>query len=257
MKRLDNKVALITGAADGIGLSVSQTFAKEGAIVIMSDINIDKCETEAKYIVLNSGKAVAKKCDVGITKDVDELIAYAVETYGRIDILVNNAAVAISGNIMKMTEDDWDTLMNINLKSIYRTIRSTLGIMLKQHAGSIVNMSSTQALRSWDDWTAYAAAKGAMIAMTRQLAGQFGDKGIRFNTISPGAVMTPMNQKRVDKEGDAYLRASKEMSPMHRMGTPQEVAMTAVFLASDESSFITGEDIKVDGGLCTWPRYIE
>lgn len=257
MKRLDNKVAVITGAADGIGLSISRTFANEGAILIMSDINIDKCETEVKVIIENSGKAIAKKCDVGVTEEVDDLIAYTVETYGRIDILVNNAAVAISGNIMEMSEEDWDTLMNINLKSIYRTIKGVLPFMIRQNAGSIVNMSSAQALRSWDNWTAYAAAKGAMIAMTRQLAGQFGNKGVRFNTISPGAIMTPMNEKRIEREGDTFLKASKEMSPMHRMGTSQEVAMVAVFLASDESSFITGEDIKVDGGLCTLPRYIE
>ncbi len=257
MNRLDNKVALITGAADGIGLAISQSFAKEGALVVMSDINIEKCETEARNIVQDSGKAVAKKCDVGNSEEVGELLAFTMETYKRVDVLVNNAAVAISGNITEMTEEDWDTLMNVNLKSIYRTIKVTLPIMLRQKSGSVINMSSAQAIRSFDNWTAYAGAKGAMIAITNQLAGQFGDKGVRFNTISPGAIMTPMNEKRIEKEGDAYLRESKKMSPMRRMGTSNEVAMTAVFLASDESSFITGEDIKVDGGLCTVPRYDE
>ncbi len=257
MGRLEKKVAIITGAADGIGLEMSRAFANEGAIVVMSDINIDKCKVEAKTIAKNSKNTIAKKCDVGNTQDVNKLIEFTIETYGRIDVLINNAAVAISGNITEMPEEDWDSLMNINLKSIYRTIKATLPFMIKQKSGSIINMSSTQAFRSWHNWTAYAGAKGAMIAMTNQLAGQFGNKGIRFNTISPGAILTPMNEKRVKKEGESFLEESKKMSPMQRLGTPNEVAMTAIFLASDEAAFITGEDIKVDGGLCTVPRYKE
>ena len=257
MGRLDKKIVIITGAADGIGLEMSRAFSKEGAIVVMSDINIDKCETEAKTIAKSSRNTVAKKCDVGNTQDVNKLIEFTIETYGRIDVLINNAAVAISGNITEMPEEDWDNLMNINLKGIYRTIKATLPFMIKQKSGSIINMSSTQAFRSWYNWTAYAGAKGAMIAMTNQMAGQFGDKGVRFNTISPGAILTPMNEKRVKKEGETFLEESKKMSPMQRLGTPNEVAMTAIFLASDEATFITGEDIKVDGGLCTVPRYNE
>ena len=257
MGRLDKKIVIITGAANGIGLEMSRAFSKEGAIIVMSDINIDKCETEAKTIAKNSRNTVAKKCDVGNTQDVNKLIEFTIETYGRIDVLINNAAVAISGNITEMPEEDWDNLMNINLKGIYRTIKATLPFMIKQKSGSIINMSSTQAFRSWYNWTAYAGAKGAMIAMTNQMAGQFGDKGVRFNTISPGAILTPMNEKRVKKEGETFLEESKKMSPMQRLGTPNEVAMTAIFLASDEATFITGEDIKVDGGLCTVPRYNE
>lgn len=253
MARLKDKVIIITGAADGIGLAMSQTFAKEGAIVIMSDINIDKCKIEAQKI----NNAIAKKCDVGNTEDVNLLIKETIESYGRIDVLVNNAAVAISGKITEMSEEDWDIIMNVNLKSIYRTIKATLPHMLKQKSGSVINISSTQAFRSWDNWTAYAGAKGAMIAITNQLAGQFGDQGVRFNSISPGAILTPMNDQRVKNEGESFLEASKKMSPMQRMGTTIEVAMTAVFLASEESSFITGSDIKVDGGLCTVPRYSE
>jgi len=257
MGRLKRKVTVVTGAADGIGLEISRVFAKEGAIVIMSDINIDKCEVEAGMIQKKYGNAIAKKCDVGHTEDVNKLIQFTIETYGRIDVLVNNAAIPMSGNITEMPEADWDTLMNVNLKSLYRTIKVTLPLMLKQKSGSIINMSSTQATRSWHNWTAYAAAKGAIIAMTNQLAGQFGEGGIRFNSISPGAIFTPMNEKRVKEEGQSFLEESKKMSPMNRMGTSNEVAMTAVFLASDEATFITGEDIRVDGGLCTVPRYQE
>ena len=146
--------------------------------------------------------------------------------------------------------------MTTNLKSIYRSIKQVIPHMQQQCSGSIINISSVQAFRSWNNWTAYAGAKGAILSMTNQLAGQFGAYNVRFNTISPGAILTPMTEKRVEAEGEEFLQSSINQAAIKRMGTPQEVAMTAVFLASDESSFITGEDIKVDGGLCSLPRYI-
>lgn len=130
-------------------------------------------------------------------------------------------------------------------------------VVIVTGAAEGIGLAISQAFRSWDNWTAYAGAKGAMSSITNQLAGQFGDKGVRFNTISPGAIMTPLNEKRVENEGEGFLEASQKMSPMGRMGTGKEVAMTAVFLASDESAFITGTDIVVDGGLSSLPRYIE
>lgn len=255
--RLKNKVAVITGAANGIGLAISEAFAKEGAIIFAGDIDAIKGRTEAERLGKEGAIVRAVKCDVGITEDVVQLINAAINEFGRIDVLVNNAAVAIGGNIMEMPEADWDRLMNTNLKSIYRTIKVALPFMVKQRSGSVINISSTQAFRSWNNWTAYAGAKGAMLSITNQLAGQFGEYNVRFNSISPGAILTPMNAKRATEEGPDFLLKSETMHAMNRMGTPQEVAMTAVFLASDEAAFITGEDIKVDGGLCTLPRYIE
>jgi NAD(P)-dependent dehydrogenase (short-subunit alcohol dehydrogenase family) len=255
--RLNNKVAVITGAANGIGLAISEAFANEGAIVFAADIDEKKCKAEMERLSTAGVVLRAVKCDVSITDDVNRLINAAIEEFGRIDILVNNAAIAIKGNIMEMPDADWDLLMNTNLKSIYRTTKATLPYMIKQRAGSIINISSTQAFRSWNDWTAYAGAKGAMLSMTNQLAGQFGEHNVRFNSISPGAILTPMNEKRAREEGPDYFARSAAMHAMKRMGAPYEVAMTAVFLASDEAGFITGEDIKVDGGLCTLPRYIE
>ena len=145
------------------------------------------------------------RCDVGVTEDVNRLVEEAVREFGRIDILINNAAVAIGGNIMEMPEKDWDLLMNINLKSVYRTIKATLPHMMRQKSGSVINISSTQAFRSWKNWTAYAAAKGAILSMTNQLAGQFGEHNIRFNSISPGSILTPMNEKRAKDEGPEFL----------------------------------------------------
>ena len=255
--RLKNKVAVITGAANGIGLAISEAFVKEGAIIIAGDIDEKKCKAEAERLGKDGAIVRAIKCDVSQTEDVNFLINSAINEFGRIDVLVNNAAIAIKGNIMEMPEADWDMLMNTNLKSIYRTIKAALPYMIKQRSGSVINISSTQAFRSWHDWTAYAGAKGAILSMTNQLAGQFGEYNVRFNSISPGAILTPMNEKRAREEGPEFLIKSEAMHAMKRMGTPQEVAMAAVFLASDEAGFITGEDIKVDGGLCTLPRYIE
>jgi NAD(P)-dependent dehydrogenase (short-subunit alcohol dehydrogenase family) len=255
--RLKNKVSVITGAANGIGLAISEAFIKEGAIIIAGDIDEKKCKADAERWTAEGALVRASKCDVSVTEDVDGLINSVIHEFGRIDILVNNAAIAIRGNIMEMPEEDWDKLMNTNLKSIYRTIKAALPCMIRQKSGSVISISSTQAFRSWNDWTAYAGAKGAILSMTNQLAGQFGEYNIRFNSISPGAILTPMNEKRAKEEGPEYLTKSAAMHAMKRMGAPLEVAMAAVFLASDESGFITGEDIKVDGGLCTLPRYIE
>jgi NAD(P)-dependent dehydrogenase (short-subunit alcohol dehydrogenase family) len=255
--RLKNKVAVITGAANGIGLATAEAFAKEGAILIATDIDETKCRAEAERLGAAGAVTRAFRCDVGLTKDVDEVIGAVIKEFGRIDILVNNAAISLGGNIMEMPEEDWDRLMNTNLKSIYRTIRRVLPQMVRQRSGSVINISSTQAFRSWSNWTAYAGAKGAILSMTNQLAGQFGEYNVRFNSISPGAILTPMNEQRAKEEGPDYYKRSAAMHALNRMGTAGEVAIAAVFLASDEAGFITGEDIKVDGGLCTLPRYME
>ncbi|WP_242202012.1 SDR family NAD(P)-dependent oxidoreductase [Aestuariivivens insulae] len=256
MDRLKNKVSIVTGAADGIGLAISQSFAKEGAIVVMADINNEKCSREAKKIVKEGHQAVALACDVGKMNSVNQTVDYCLDKYGRVDVLVNNAAVSISGNIMEMSEEDWDYLMNINLKGVFRCIKACLPSMISNRNGSVINIASGQAHRSWNDWTAYATAKGGMISMTTQLAGQFGDMNIRFNTISPGAILTPMAEERIKTEGEDYVKGSEFQASMLRFGEPIEVALTAVFLASDESSFITGDDLKVDGGLTSLPRYM-
>lgn len=256
-ERLKGKTAIITGAADGIGLAISQAFAREGARVVMGDIAEEKCRLEAAAIVAGGGQAIAQRCDVGSTPDVNALATLAIDQFGRIDILVNNAAIGLGGNIMEMPEEDWDRLMNINLKSVFRGIKAALPHMVAQRSGSVINIASVQASRSFHNWTAYAAAKGAILAMTNQLAGQFGENNVRFNAISPGAILTPMNLRRAEEEGPDFLTKSADLHAFRRLGTPAEVAQAAVFLASDESSFITGQNLQVDGGLCTLPRYQE
>lgn len=257
MERLKDKVAIVTGAADGIGLAISEAFAKEGAIVIMCDINEAKCTQEAETLSKQDLKVLPLICDIGNTESVNSMVKTCIDKYGKIDVLVNNAALAIPGEITEMPEDDWDKLMNVNLKGVFRCIKACLPYMVSAEGGNVINMSSTQAHRSWDDWTAYAASKGGILSMTRQLAGQFGKNNIRFNCISPGTILTPMAKERINIEGKGFLEASEKQAAMERSGEPEEVAMTAVFLASNESKFITGEDITVDGGLCTLPRYLK
>jgi len=257
LNHLKNKVAVVTGAADGIGLAISQVFAEQGATVVMADINQEKVAFESAAICQQGKAAEGISCDVGDTAQVNALIKQTISTHQRIDILVNNAAVALSGNILEMPEEDWDKVFNINLKSVFRTTQACLPHMIKQQNGCVINLSSIQAFRSWRDWTAYAAAKGAIVSMTNQLAGQFGHHNIRFNTLSPGAILTPMNEFRIEQEGNEFLQKSINMSPAKRIGQAIEVANTAAFLASNQATFINGTDIKIDGGLCTLPHYDE
>lgn len=256
MERLNNKVAIVTGSANGIGLAISEAFAKAGANVVMGDINMEKCKQEADRLLKQNLKVFPLICDVGNTDSVNQMVKTCIQKLGKIDVLVNNAAAAISGKITEMSDEEWDRLMNVNLKGAFRCIRACLPFMISAENGSIINMSSTQAHRSWDNWTAYAAAKGGLLSMTKQLAGQFGPENIRVNCISPGTILTPMAATRVKAEGEKFLKASQGQASMLRHGNPMEVAMAAVFLASDESSFITGDDLKVDGGLSILPRYM-
>lgn len=254
---LEGKVALVTGAADGIGYAIAKAFFEAGATVELSDIQGELMAQGTAALDVNGQRAFSSRCDVADTDSVSTWIAACFGRHRKIDILVNNAAIAIPCDITAMPEPDWTRIINTNLTSAFRTIKCVLPHMIREGGGSIVNIGSTQGHRSWDNWTAYAAAKGGLQAMTRQLAGQFGKDGIRFNTISPGAIDTPLNKRRAEKEGPAFLEASINMHAMRRFGKPNEVAQAAVFLASSGSSFVTGQDLLVDGGLSVLPRYFE
>lgn len=253
--RLRDKVAVVTGGADGIGRACAIRMAAEGARVVIADVNDVKGNEAVREIRNNGGETVFIHCDVGLDRDMQSLIQHTVEHFGRIDVLLNNAAVAIGSTITEMDESDWLKVININLTSVYRGCRYAIPHMLKNGGGSIINTSSVQAHVGFNGWTAYAAAKGGVIAMTRNMAVEFARHGIRFNTLSPGTINTPMNVKILEETENAeeLERAWLSYHPIGRLGEPDEVAQTAVFLASDESSFITGEDIRVDGGLVVKP----
>jgi NAD(P)-dependent dehydrogenase (short-subunit alcohol dehydrogenase family) len=256
MGRLEDKIAVVTGAADGIGHAIARAFAAEGAEVVMGDIDDTKGEAAAAAIRAAGGRATYQHCDVASDADIAALIA-AAAARGRLDILVNNAAIAIGGfPVHEMTDEQWHRLITVNLTSVFRGCKHALPHMIAQGHGSIINMASAQGHIGLDGWTAYAGAKGAVMAMTRQMAVEFGPKGIRVNSISPGTIATPMNVGVVAQLGEHISRAWVKMHPVGRIGEPAEVAEAAVYLASDLAGFTTGIDLRVDGGLTVTPRFV-
>jgi NAD(P)-dependent dehydrogenase (short-subunit alcohol dehydrogenase family) len=257
MGRLDEKIAVVTGAADGIGFAVARAMAAEGARVVLSDIDDARGEAAAADLRAAGGAAEYRHCDVAEDADIARLIGGALQAHGRVDVLVNNAAIAIGGMpVHEMTDAQWHRLIAVNLTSVFRGCKHVLPAMIAQGGGSIVNMASAQGHVGLDGWTAYAGAKGAVMAMTRQMAVEFGPMGVRVNSISPGTIATPMNQKIVAELGDAVARAWVKMHPVGRIGRPEEVAEAAVYLASDAAGFTTGVDLRVDGGLSVTPRFV-
>jgi 3-oxoacyl-[acyl-carrier protein] reductase len=233
---------------------LSKAFVAEGAKVAMLARGAEKLAAASEALNAQGFETLGLATDVGSTAAMEASFGRILEHFGRIDVLVNNAAVAVPGDITDDSDAEWNHLLNINLLGVFRGIRLALPGMLKQGSGSIINMASVQGERSWDHWTTYAAAKGGMKAMTRQLAGQYGKQGIRFNCVSPGAIDTPMNQKRAENEGPELYEMYQRMHALGRMGRADEVNGACVFLASDESSFVTGIDLTVDGGLLVLPR---
>lgn len=254
MNRLLDKIALITGASDGIGFELAKSFAAESATVVMLDRNHEMLATKSRKLMDQGHTILPVHGDVGCTEDVQRAVQAAMDSYGRLDVLVNNAAVAIPGDITDQSEADWNHLLNINLLGIFRSIKFALPGMLSRKSGSIINIASLQGDRSWDHWTTYAAAKGAVKAMTRQLAGQYGPQGVRFNSISPGAMRTPMNMARWETEGETYRESCSRMHALARIGEAHELNGAAIFLASEESAFVTGIDLLVDGGVSVLAR---
>lgn len=249
--RLNGKVTVITGAGSGQGRAAAQIFAKEGSKIVACDWKPELGDETTTLIKRDGGSAIFVKCDVSSSAEVKNVIDTAIKTYGRIDVLYNNAGVGFSsplsmGDILNTPEDDWDRVVAINLKSMYLTCKFTIPEMLKTGGGSIVNTASIAAMIGSEAAHAYTAAKGGMIALSRALAVEFGPKNIRVNCICPGAIDTPMIAPVVDplkKSGQPFMT-----SPIRRLGTPEDIAYCALYLASDESSFVTGTTFVVDGG---------
>jgi NAD(P)-dependent dehydrogenase (short-subunit alcohol dehydrogenase family) len=249
MGRLDNKVAIVTGAAMGIGKAAAIALTRDGARVAISDIDDAVGRATVNEIEAAGGTAFFQHADVSVSSDVEQLVEATVRRFGRLDILVNNAAVAISGSAVDISEEDWIRTINTNLTSVWRGMKYAIPHMLSG-GGSIINVSSIQSLVGFKGWSAYAAAKGGVNGLTQQAAIDYAPYNIRINAIAPGTIMTPMNERifeaATDKE--ALIREWNSLHPLGRFGQPHEVGSLIAFLASEDASFITGEIIRVDGG---------
>lgn len=248
--RLANKVAVITGAASGMGQAASLLFAQEGASVVVVDLNIEAAEETVKSIRAAGGKAIAVETDVADEASVRAMVASAVEAFGRIDVLYNNAGIMPNddGSVTDITEATWDRVMDVNIKSAFLCAKYTIPVMLKQRRGSIINVASFVAFMGCTvPQDAYTTSKGGMLALTKSLAVQYGPHGIRCNAICPGPIETPLLRALWTSEEARNLRLNR--IPLGRFGEAKDIVYMALYLASDESSWTTGAWLVVDGGI--------
>ncbi|QGN34944.1 SDR family NAD(P)-dependent oxidoreductase [Microlunatus sp. Gsoil 973] len=242
---LDEKVCLVTGAATGIGEAIAERLAALGATVCLADIDGAKAGAVAERIGGHAWTA-----DVSCSADVQRFVDEAAGRFGRIDAIVNNAGIAVGGTVADTTEEDWQRVLATNLTGVWLGMKYALP-HLRRTTGCIVNMASVQALVGLPGWAAYAATKGAIIALTQQAAVEYGPEGIRVNCLAPGTIMTPMNERifASASDPDALIESWNSSHALGRFGQPGEVATAAAFLVSDDASFITGTCLRVDGGL--------
>lgn len=248
---LDGKVAVITGAASGQGRAAARRFSEAGARIVVADIDDDGAADTVKLVEEGGGEAIALHTDVSQQADNEALISAAVERWGRLDVLYNNAAVQMSGHLLECTEAEWDLTMATNLDAIFWACRAAIPRMLEGGGGSIINTASVLGLVGSAGYCAYGAAKAGLVALTRQIAVEYGP-AIRANVIAPGSIDTPRFRKVADEMGmdrEAFLAMLHKNIPLHRLGTADDVAGIALFLASEQSAYTTGAVIPADGGL--------
>ena len=243
---LKNKIALVTGAGRGIGRAIAIALAKEGAEVVINYNGSEERAKEVKQTIEdNGGKASIYKCNVSDFVACEAMIKDIVKEYGHLDILVNNAGITKDGLIMKMKEEDFDSVLNVNLKGTFNTIRHSARQMLKQRSGKIINISSVSGILGNVGQANYAASKAGVIGLTKTMARELGSRGITVNAIAPGFVDTEMTEVLSEEIRE---NACKQII-LGRFGKPEDIANTAVFLASDKADYITGQVISVDGGM--------
>ncbi len=243
MKLLEGKTALITGAARGIGKSIALKFASEGANIAFTDLNVNE-ETEAEIAALGV-KAKSYASNAADFAETEEVVNKVKEEFGSIDILVNNAGITKDGLMLRMTEQQWDAVIAVNLKSAFNFIHACVPIMMRQRSGSIINMASVVGVHGNAGQANYAASKAGLIALAKSIAQEMGPRGIRANAIAPGFIDTAMTQalpEDIRKEWTNKI-------PLRRGGTVEDIANVATFLASDMSSYVSGQVIQVDGGM--------
>lgn len=249
--RLEDKVCLVTGGASGIGKATSLLFAREGAILVVVDRDAAGAEEVAREIRRAGGKASAVGADVSREADVRDMIAQALTDFGRLDVLVNNAGYGITGSVVETSEEQWSRLMSVNLTGVYLACKYAIPEMADRGRGVIVNVASTVAAVGIRDRAAYCASKGGVAALTRAMALDHVDQGIRVNAVAPGTINSPYLTKNVlacPEQRETVLTELRARQAMGRLGEPEEIAYGILYLACDESSFCTGSILTVDGG---------
>jgi 3-oxoacyl-[acyl-carrier protein] reductase len=246
MKLLEGKVAIVTGAARGIGKAIAIGLAKEGCDVAFTDLFYDEnAQATEKELTELGVKAKGFASDASSFDDTDKVVAEIHKEFGRIDVLVNNAGITMDTLLMRMSEEQWDKVINVNLKSVFNFTKAVQRTMLKQRSGSIINMSSVVGVSGNAGQANYSASKAGMIGFTKSVAKELGPRNIRCNAIAPGFIITEMTDKLSEEVKEQWAA----QIPLRRGGTPEDVAKTTVYLASDLSSYVTGQTIHVCGGM--------
>ncbi len=242
---LAGKVALVTGAAQGIGRAIALLLAKQGADLVISDINLEKARETAREIEEMGRRALAIKVNVADLSEVEGMVETILQQFGRIDILVNNAGITRDRLILRMTEEDWDAVLDVNLKGTFNCTKAVIRHMAKQKSGKIVSIASVSGEMGNPGQANYAASKAGVIGFTKTIAREFAARGINVNAIAPGFIQTAMTDAIPEKSRETLM----QMIPMERLGTPEDVAQAVLFLVSESSSYITGQVLNVNGGI--------
>lgn len=255
MFRLDDKTAFVTGAGSGIGREIALLYARQGAQVVVADVNVAAAEAVVAEITAAGGRANAQALDVADEVQVEAALDATLDRYGRLDILVNNAGISHVGNVLETSAADFDRVLSVNARGVFLCAKHGVARMLDQDppGGVLINISSVAALVGIERRFAYSASKGAVLALTRSIAIDFVGRGIRANAICPGTIHTPFVEGYLERnfadQKDEVRRQLHARQPLGRMGNPDEVAYAALYLASDEAAFVTGSGLVIDGGL--------
>jgi len=243
--KLDQKVAIVTGSARGIGKSIAMQLISEGAKVVISDINAELSDATAMELKNTGADVVSIAADVSKVESAEHLIDETVKVYDQIDILVNNAGITRDTLLIRMAESDWDAVLQVNLKGSFNCLKAAAKVMMKQRSGKIINITSVVGLMGNFGQANYSASKAGLIGLTKTAAKELGSRGINVNAVAPGYIETDMTKKLSDQAKENFL----SVIPLKRPGSPEDVAKVVSFLASPDSDYITGQVIVVDGGL--------